>query len=237
MPAGLPKGKSLSALAKVLALALVFYAGLSYVTLPFLWRSYETRRPPAVADLRATTTAHIPGDPINILLAGTAADLDAAMAAAGWYRADPITLRTSLLLVRSIVLGRPYDTAPVSTLLFQGRPEDRAYEKPIGNDADRRHHVRFWRAVAGNDAIWYGAASEDVAVGLNHLTGQFTHHIAPDIDQERDGLLADLQKARRIGPIGWQTGIGPTILAHNGEYDRFFTDGRQAFATLVAAGP
>jgi hypothetical protein len=39
-----------------------------------------------------------------------------------------------------------------------------------------------------------------VAVGLNHLTGQFTHHIDPDIDRERDALIADLTATGQLGP-------------------------------------
>ena len=35
----------------------------------------------------------------------------------------------------------------------------------------------------------------DRRVGLSHDTGQVTHHIAPDIDAERDGLMRDLRAA------------------------------------------
>jgi hypothetical protein len=44
------------------------------------------------------------------------------MHAAGWYPADPVTLKSSLEIVASVALDRPYNRAPVSPLLYAGRP-------------------------------------------------------------------------------------------------------------------
>jgi hypothetical protein len=40
-----------------------------------------------------------------------------------------------------------------------------------------------------------GAATYDVRVGFSHTTGQITHHIAPDVDAERDQVMRGLQRA------------------------------------------
>ena len=214
---------------------LLAYVALAYFALPAGWHFYETHRAPGPEVLRTVTTIGIPGDPLNVALSGSEADLDRIMARAGWFRAEPITLASSLGIARSVLLGSPDNHAPVSTLMFRNRPQDLAYEKPITLDADRRHHVRFWR-VSPPDApgppLWYGAATEDVAVGLNHLTGQFTHHINPDIDRERDALLADLNATKLLGPITDAPGIGPVERGRNGEYDLFFTDGLIKRATI-----
>ncbi len=69
------------------------------------------------------------------------------MHAAGWYPADPITLKSSIEIVGSVLLDRPYRDAPVSNLYYLGRREDLAYEKPIGASADRRNHVRYWKVL------------------------------------------------------------------------------------------
>ena len=66
---------------------------------------------------------------------------------AGWYPADPITLKSSIEIVGSVLLDRPYKDAPVSNLYYLGRREDLAFEKPIGSNADRRNHVRFWKVL------------------------------------------------------------------------------------------
>jgi hypothetical protein len=169
-------------------------------------------------------------------LVGSKEDVLCAMHAAGWYPADPITLRSSLAIVGSVVLDRPYRDAPVSKLFYQGRAEDLAFEKPDGKSADRRQHVRFWEVLQrGQEGrpVWLGAATFDRGVGLSRLTAQVTHHIAPDIDAERDRLTADLQSAKVVEAIYEVTGIGPTLNGRNGEGDRYYSDGEIKISRLV----
>jgi len=162
------------------------------------------------------------------------------MLAAGWYPANPITLRSSLHIAESTIFHRPYDDAPVSNLMLFGRREDLAFEKPVGNDARRRHHVRFWQVPAVADSgkpYWLGAITFDRSVGFSHTTGRITHHIAPEIDEERDGLIADLQRAGRVSSIDWQDGFQDPLTGRNGEGDPWQTDGRLAVVTLVPQSP
>ena len=49
---------------------------------------------------------------------------------------------TSIEIVGSVLLDRPYRDAPVSPLMFQNKREDLAFEKLAGRSADRRDHVR-----------------------------------------------------------------------------------------------
>jgi hypothetical protein len=182
------------------------------------------------------TAQGIPGDAINVGLVGSKEDVLCAMHAAGWYPADPITLRSSLAIVGSVVLDRPYRDAPVSNLFYQGRAEDLAFEKPDGKSADRRQHVRFWQVLnRGQEGrpVWLGSATFDRGVGLSHLTAQVTHHIAPDIDAERDQLTADLKAAKVVEAIYEVTGVGPTLNGRNGEGDRYYTDGEIKISRLV----
>ena len=97
-----------------------------------------------------------------------------------------------------MLLKRPYRDAPVSNLFVFGRKQDLAFEKPVGRSASQRHHVRFWGSTElgqGGVPLWIGAVTYDRSVGISHRTGQITHHIAPDIDSERNGLIADLVEA------------------------------------------
>ena len=82
--------------------------------------------PPALDDApRVTRTmTGIHGDPINVGLIGTKDELVAAMLAAKWQPADPITFKSSAKLVRSVVLHRPDETAPVNNLYLWKRKED-----------------------------------------------------------------------------------------------------------------
>jgi hypothetical protein len=161
------------------------------------------------------------------------------MHAAGWHPADALSLRTSLDIVGSVMFHRAYPTAPVSPLMYQGRREDLAFEKPVGSSAATRHHVRFWRVLdsgAEGRPVWLGSATFDRSVGLSHYTGEVTHHIAADIDAERDLLMADLVQAGMVEGIYQVTGVGPTLRARNGEGDVYFTDGEIHVAVLVSEG-
>src|SRR5689334_16283568 len=221
----------------VLGAAVLVYVVTAYVVLPRAWTHYEHQKGLAGLTMVTHTSQGIPGDAINVGLVGANGDVLCAMHAAGWYPADPITFRSSVEIVGSVVLRRPYDDAPVSSLYYDGRKQDLAFEKPVGESADRRHHVRFWEVLKKGDEdrpVWLGSATFDRDVGLSRYTGQVTHHIAPDIDAERDGLTNDLKNAKVVEAIYEVSGVGPTFIGRNGEGDRYFTDGEVKISRLVS---
>lgn len=212
------------------------YLTLAYFVAPELWSVRILRDDIKPAAFVTTTPQGIPGDPINIGLVGSENDVTGAFAAAGWDRADRLSLKSSLRIGESVVLDRPYADAPVSTLLFEGRPQDLAFEKPKGDSPDVRHHIRLWLTFAiGADGrpTWYGAATFDRGVGLSHDTGAVTHHIAPDIDAERDLLIRDLSQAGQVISVETIPGIGLTRNGRNGGGDPYFTDGKMLVALLA----
>jgi hypothetical protein len=213
------------------------YFLLAYIVLPLFWRHYEHQRGLAALPMVTRTATGIPGDPINVGLVGSREDVLCAMNAAGWYPADPITLRSSVEIAGSVLLDRPYHDAPVSHLYYDNRRQDLAFEKPVGTSADRRNHVRFWRALEHGQegrAVWLGAATFDRGIGFSHNDARVTHHIGADIDAERDLLAADLKAAGVVQTIYEVTGIGPTLDGRNGEGDRYYTDGDIKNSVLVA---
>lgn len=221
----------------VAATALVaVYGMLAYIVLPSTWRHYEHQRGLAALAMVTRTAADVPGDPINVGLVGAREDVLCAMHAVGWFPADPITLRSSIKIVGSVLLDRPYRDAPVSHLYYDGRREDLAFEKPVGASAERRHHVRFWQVLASGQEgrpVWLGAATFDRGVGLSHRDAQITHHIAPDIDAERDLLTVALAVAKVAESNYEVSGVGPTLNGRNGEGDRYYTDGDIKISVLV----
>ena len=217
-------------------IVLGIWSALAYILLPLTWRHYAHQKDLAGMSMLTRTGDAIPGDPINVGVVGSKDDVLCAMNAATWYPADPITLRSSLEIVGSVLLDRPYRDAPVSSLYYQNKREDLAFEKPVGTSADRRHHVRFWKALDHGEegrAVWLGAVTFDRGVGLSHRDAKITHHIAPDIDAERDLLTADLKNARVVTTIYEVTGIGPTLDGRNGGGDAYFTDGEIKISVLV----
>lgn len=220
-----------------MAIVIFVYLVLAYAVAPALWE-VEFRRHPALDLVPQITHTHsgIPGDPLNVALIGTEKQLVQAMLKAGWHPADPITLRSSLAIAASTVFRRPDEEAPVSNLFVWDRKQDLAFEQPVGFDARRRHHVRFWRAAAVNAQdrpLWIGAATFDTRVGFSHTTGQITHHISADVDAERDKVIEDLQTAGMIERTYWIDRFQEKLTGHNGGGDPYHTDGRLAVGVLA----
>lgn len=213
----------------------VGWLAISYFLLPDWWKDHEAGHPALLDAPRVTVTAaQIPGDPLNLFVIASERQLVAAMLAAGWHPADPITLRTSVRIVESSVFHRPYADAPVSNLFLFGRKEDLAFEKPVGDDPRQRHHVRFWQAAEKDEKdrpAWWGAVTYDHSVGFSHTTGQITHHIAPDIDKERDGLMSNLSHTGKVLDSQWRPGFQQRE-GRNGGGDPWRTDGRLGIVEL-----
>jgi hypothetical protein len=222
----------------MLLLVLIVYGLVAYLLLPTFWTHYEHQKRLAGLPMLTRTAQGIPGDPINVGLIGDNKDVLCAMQAAGWFPADPVTLRSSIEIVGSVLLDRPYHAAPVSHLYYLDRAEDLAFEKPAGGSADHRHHVRFWKVLdQGQEGrpVWLGDATFDRSVGVSKYTGAVTHHIAADIDSERTVLATDLEAAGMVDAKYQVTGIGPTVAGRNGGGDLYYTDGEVWLLRLVVA--
>jgi hypothetical protein len=227
--------RGLLALAAIAAIYLV----LAYLVLPVLWTHREHEPGLASLPMVTHTGTGIPGDALNVGLVGSEEDVLRAMEAAGWFPADPVTFRTSIEIIGSVVLDRPYHDAPVSPLYYQGKKEQLAFEKPDGKSADRRHHVRLWLVLEkGTDGrpVWLGAVTYDRGVGLSRYTGQVTHHTGPNIDAERDLMMRDLSEAGMVDALFQISGIGPTLFGRNGGGDPYYTDGEIDIGSLVVNG-
>ncbi|TIN21271.1 MAG: hypothetical protein E5Y31_21685 [Mesorhizobium sp.] len=217
------------------AALLAAYLALAYFAAPEFWTFHDRGFRTQHFEMVTHTPQGIPGDPINVGLVGTQKEVVHAFAVAGWDTADAVSLRTAIEIGESVLFDHPYPDAPVSRLLFDGRAQDLAFEKPVGLSADRRHHVRFWQTnAAGDDGrpLWLGSASFDHGVGLSHDTGAVTHHIGPDIDAERDFLMRDLATAGTLISTSDIAGIGATTTGRNGGGDPYFTNGEAIVGVL-----
>jgi LssY C-terminus len=216
-------------------LSAVVWAVAAYLIVPTLSKLYFRYHLSSSDAARVTqTSAGHPGDPINIALVGTNAEVVRGMTAAGWFPADPITFRSSMRIVGASVLRRPDNDAPVSNLFLFSRKQDLAFEQPLNGGPRHRHHVRFWRwnNLYEGRSIWIGAATFDERVGFSHTTGQVTHHISPDVDTERDYIVNELQQACLVELIEWYDGFHSELEGRNGGGDRWRTDGRLAIVVM-----
>jgi hypothetical protein len=218
------------------------YLLIAYVILPLAWRGHEKDRHPVLDSAPKVTHNRqgIPGGPLNVALVGDKKQLIHAMLAAGWKPADATTLESSIEIAASVVLDKPDPNAPVSNLYVFDRKQDLAFEQEVGSSADRRHHVRWWKCPDKQEdgrPVWVGDASFDIRSGISHDTGQITHHIDPDVDAQRDQLMADLEKAGQLERQFHVPGIGPTQDGRNAGGDRYYTDGMMSVGVLAAGSP
>ena len=238
----------------ILALSATYGIG-AYVILPRVVRmSLKITKRKRVP--RYTITGDgLPGDPVNLVLNGTFAQLRSAFATLGWAEADRLGLRSSIGMARSFVFNKPYPTAPFSTLYLFGRGQDIGFQKAIDDSPRKRHHVRFWalslayaRATVGTPGfwlntdrpsedervLWVGAGTRDTGFGLTKLTFQITHATDSDTNAERDFIMGELKKSGVVGDVtSYRTG-DQLVTEH---VNRYVTDGDVAVAALVEMGP
>lgn len=209
----------------------VFWVVLAYLVLPRLHRILTEIYVPDYFIGRARTSDGLLGDPINLALLGSEAQLDDAMREAGWTRADDVTLRSSRRIITSTLLRRSYDEAPVSPLFLFGRQQDVAYQQEVKGNPAKRHHVRFWRCPdgwllpGGHGVDWLAAGTFDRSVGFSLFTLQITHKIDANTDIERDHIVSTLVDADVGVEVSVIRDFSTGYHSRNGGGDSIETDG------------
>ena len=182
----------------------------------------------------ATKSGRASGDPLNLILLGTTADLDAAFVQAGWVEAKRGSVGA---VTREVVAGLTNHQAigaPLSAQYFQGRRQDLAYEL-AGPNARVRHHARLW-LLDSLSGLWVGAATHDVGVRVNPFIGRFTHRINPDIDDERDRVVKELDITGCAELLDYVRLPDAPTSGRNATGQSFVTDGRAAVISLRPCG-
>jgi hypothetical protein len=209
----------------------IFWALLAYLVLPRLHRILTRLYVPDYFIGRARTSDGLLGDPVNVALLGSEPQVHAVMQAAGWTRADDVTMASSRQIVSSTVLRRSYLQAPVSPLFLFGRQQDFAYQQEVDGTPGKRHHVRFWRCppgwlLPGGLAVdWLAAGTYDRSVGLSLFTLQITHKIDENTDAERDHVVGAITGADPAAELRVIRDFSTGYHARNGGGDNITTDG------------
>ncbi len=223
-----------------LAGLLATYLLVSYLIAPLLWDRYADHHPTFDDNPRLTKTADgHPGGPLNVALIGSEEEMRKIFASAKWYTAEALGIRSDLEIAVGTVLKRADPEAPVSKLYLFGRPEDLAFEQPVDGNPRQRNHVRFWQTQKLSSTgrpIWIGAASYDERVGLSHTTGQVTHHIAPDVDKERDHLFENLKATGELSETYQVPHFQKALKGRNGGGDPWYTDGALLVGIIQTSG-
>ena len=222
---------------------LAFWLLLAYLVLPRLHRILTTIYVPEYFIGRTRTSDGLLGDPVNLAFQGTGEQIRAALEAAGWTRAEPVTLGSSWRIVASTLTRRSYDEAPVSPLFLFGRQQDFAYQQEVDGNPAQRHHVRFWRCPddwllpGGRRVDWVAAGTFDESVGLSLFTLQVTHKIDADTDVERDHIVRTLTDADPRVAVDVIADFATGYHARNGGGDSIRTDGDLPIVDVRAVQP
>ncbi len=199
------------------AVAIVLtYLFLAYIGLPALLRVYHALHKRTHVPTRTHAADGWAVDAVNVVIvAGDTKDFIWAMQKAGWYQADPITLKTVTRMVVALVFNRPYFHAPFGTQYVFGRKQDIGFQIPVGKSPRHRHHVRFWQLgttapdhshhgfwsrvlkkfLHPKKQIWVGAAILDSGLNVRWRNLQLDHGIEGDTAIERQFLVDSLKNA------------------------------------------
>ncbi len=228
--------------ASLLALILL-WGVLAYLALPRLNRMMTAIYVPDYFIGRTRTSDGLLGDPLNLAVRGTGEQLATVMRRAGWILADPVTLRSSVGIVRSTLTGRSYPEAPVSPLLLFDRGQDAAYQQEVEGNPAQRHHVRFWRTPqgwplpGGAYVDWLAGGTYDRRVGLSLFTLQITHKIDADIDVERNYIIETATRAEPAVTVEVLRDFTTSYHSRNGGGDSVYTDGDLPILDVTAVEP
>jgi hypothetical protein len=132
---------------------------------------------------------------VNFLLIGSEEQVKAMFQAAGWVQVDRDTKDAVLQALVASLSKQAYLTMPMSQLYLYGRPQDYgfAHAEPL-TVVTTRHHLRIWKSplTVGGQPVWVGAATHDMGIERDQRNGNLTHHIDPNVDEERDFVSRSL---------------------------------------------
>lgn len=176
-----------------------------------------------------------PGDMVNFALIGTEQQVKTALANAGWIPTDANTEDALIHGLLQTLEHQSYHAVPMSTLYLFGRPQDMAYAR--GRDiqvAASRNHLRLWKSPETVDGkpLWVGSATHDHGFETDQRNGGITHHIDPDIDQERHFIVQSLADSGGARAAAYVLPSNPVTSARTATGGSFTTDGRIAVILL-----
>jgi hypothetical protein len=180
----------------------------------------------ATVPQRVRSKSKKPGDPLNLIMVGSAEQILAAFKQAGWMEAEKLGTKSAVGTVRAMASNNGYENAPVSQLYLFGRVEDLAFEKTL-NTFLKRHHLRLWKTEAVTAAgrpIWIGAATHDI--GLDVHFNVVSHEIDPDLDVERAKVGADLMAGGLVASEQLVTRPDPLTEGNTATGGTWKTDGQ-----------
>jgi hypothetical protein len=191
---------------------------------PFITAALLRKIPRRVCDPQGK-----PGDMVNILIVGTAEEVEQAFARAGWVRVDRSVQDAVMNAVIDSLEKKDYLTMPMSSLYLFDRPQDSgfAHAEPVRVGMSR-HHLRVWKSpyVVDGRPLWCVAATHDIGFERDERNNKVTHKIDPAIDGEREYVNDSLSHTGLVVQRTHTTPADPLTEASTATGGSFHSDGR-----------
>lgn len=177
------------------------------------------------------------GDPLNVVLVGSADEVLGSLTRAGWSFTHRIDLRTVRREVGAAIAGTAYPVAPVSSLYLFDRKQDVALQRARRSIA-QRNHMRLWLAPFTHQkrSVWVGQISRDIGIKATPKSPTLTTHVIdPEVDTTREYLLHSLLAEGFVGHFGFVKGSvasTPEQPRRNLTGDPWFSDGMRLVVLL-----
>jgi hypothetical protein len=178
------------------------------------------------------------GDPLNVVLVGSADEVLGSLTRAGWSFTHRIDVRTVRREVGAAIAGSAYPVAPVSSLYLFGRKQDVALQRARRSIA-QRNHMRLWLApfTYQQRSVWVGQVSRDIGVKATPKSPTLTTHVIdPEVDTTREYLMHSLLAEGLVAHFGFVKGSlagTPAEPRHNLTGDPWFSDGLRLVVVLA----
>lgn len=178
-----------------------------------------------------------PADWVNLAFTGSMNEIEAAFVAAGWERAEKLSLRSDVETFLALADKHSFKHAPVSRQEIDGRPPDLVYQKQTNTFA-KRHHIRIWSTAQlwQGRPIWIAAATHDIGIDFSSEAKTFTHRIESNIDIERKKVMSDLSFAGVVDEVYVFPRPSVPRETHNGTGDVVTTDASLFVIDLAGRG-
>jgi hypothetical protein len=187
---------------------------------------------------RTTTQKSADADLVNLVFLGSKQQVASAFREAGWHNSDPVGRHSFAQNFYALLNNSGYQKQPMMTLLMDGKPQDMNWQKNL-NSYGRRDHLRIWEWIpeGATEPVWVSASTHDTGAILSVKYKGFVHHISPDIDNERETVIRDLNFAGCVKSVNYVPRPGIATLTQNATGDLVRTDGSIAVVHLQDCQP
>ena len=217
------------------------------VALNIVPRSRAAGTAQAALKMDAKILGHIPrrvadangkaGDVVNLLIVGSQQAMQQGFQESGWVLVDRTKQDAVLHALLSSLNKASYVEMPMSELYLFGRAQDYGYARaePLAVVASR-NHLRVWKAPDTMDGttVWAVAATHDMGFEKDQRTGGVTHHIDPNIDNEREFVGDCFKNTSLFSGSSYLTPADPVHDVQTATGGAIHTDGR---VLVIVLGP